>query len=444
MSDFIHSKLSSSIKLTLNEMSIPPGSRILVGLSGGIDSMVLTHVLHQLEFKVTAAHVNFQLRGNESDEDAHFVKKWCAENNIEILQHTIDTVQYSEIHKLNIQSAAREIRYNWWEELMQQGNYDYVATGHHKDDNVETFFINLFRGTGVKGLAGIPPKRGYFIRPLIKVSRKEIEEYAHSNNIPFRTDRTNESDKYLRNHIRHNMIPLLREYADDPDNMLNHTLPRIRLEWEAWEHAFKNWQTKNITQEGEQFFLHATEAEHPFLLRWLEERGFPWPLVYDYVKSVSPEKGKQLSYNEINLSRTKDGFCFEKISRLQPVEIYGEGTFNLNPGQFSIELVSADQYSPGIDRSIEYITKDAIHWPLTIRSALPGDYFHPIGMNGQRKKLQDFLVDLKLDSFEKRNIRLLTSGETVIWVLGIRLDERAKLTGREDEIYKLMFRKKEY
>src|SRR5687768_15492367 len=202
--------LVSAVRKTLLELGVLPRSRILVGVSGGVDSMVLLHVLNVLEYPIAAAHVNFNLRGNESDEDAALVRQWCQENDTMYFEHYIDTKEYASERKLNTQSAAREIRYQWWKELVASDSFDFVATAHHRDDAIETFFINLFRGTGIKGLKGIPAKRDFFIRPMLRISRTEIEDFASQYNIPFRIDRSNESDDYQRNRIRHHFIPLLR------------------------------------------------------------------------------------------------------------------------------------------------------------------------------------------------------------------------------------------
>lgn len=428
--------LSTTVQSALFASGIKNDSRMLIGVSGGVDSMVLLHVLYNLGYAIAVSHVNFQLRAEDSDMDAALVRHWCSEHKVEYYEHAVNTKEYAETNRMNIQSAAREIRYNIWEDLQKKG-FDAVITAHHKNDNMETFFINLFRGTGIKGLAGIPSKRGLFVRPMLEVSRSMIEEYALQNNIPFRTDLSNLTDAYLRNHIRHHMIPLLREYASDPENLLSNTLPRIRLEWEAWEYSFKRWESDQVVEINGAYMLNATVEEHPFLLRWLEEKGLPWPLAHDYIKSNSSNKGNVLEHNSYILSRTKDGFHLDQKQNPTLLKIYAEGKYSFGQKVFSIERITKENFSITSDKNIEFISADIVHWPLTIRPVSHGDYFQPFGMNGQTKKLQDFLVDHHLDYYEKRNTLVLTSDENIIWVIGMRLDERARVTVDNGEVYRL-------
>ncbi|HUR30942.1 MAG TPA: tRNA lysidine(34) synthetase TilS [Saprospiraceae bacterium] len=438
---FMPNKSSGSfikmVKKTLLELAVPASSNILIGVSGGVDSMVLLTVMKDLGYNISVAHVNFHLRGNESDNDASLVKNWCNENKIPFFQHDADTHSYADQNNLNIQSAAREIRYQWWEAMANEKSFDFVATAHHRDDAIETFFINLLRGTGIKGLSGIPIRRDLYIRPLIEVSRAEIEEFATLNNTPFRTDRSNETDDYHRNRIRHHLIPVVREFAVDPDTLMEHSLNRIRTEWNAWEFYYQKWIKENIISEGENFRIHVVRVDQPFFLRWLEEKGIPWPLGFDYVNSTLSNTGKVLEYGIYRLSRTGDGFYLEKNETFELILIDKPGMYDLGNMKFSIEHVSQSEFQTSKDSFTEFISVESFQWPLIIREINPGDHFQPLGMQGQTKKLQDFLVDLKLENFEKRQTRVLTSGDKIIWVIGKRLDERFKVGKESNEVYKL-------
>ena len=187
------------------------GRRLLLACSGGLDSMVMVDLFHKLSFDMAIAHCNFQLRGMESFEDQNFVHNYAETNNIELFITQFDTEAFAEDYKLSTQVAARELRYSWFYELLETKKYDYILTAHHADDNLETFLINFVRGTGLEGLTGIPAQNGTIIRPLLIFSRKEIEQYAKENNIEWREDSSNTSDKYLRNNIRHNLVPVLKE-----------------------------------------------------------------------------------------------------------------------------------------------------------------------------------------------------------------------------------------
>lgn len=439
MTNLLSDPLVLMVRKSLTELRIKPETEILVGVSGGVDSMALLSILHLLGQTIAAAHINFQLRGTDSDEDAMLVRKWCVKNNVPYFEHVADTLNYSEEKKLNIQSAAREIRYNWWAELVKNKQFDFVATAHHRDDAIETFLINLLRGSGMKGLTGIPAKRDYYIRPLLIASKAQIEAYAERNQIPFRIDKSNASNDYHRNKIRHHVIPILREYAQDSASMMDQTLTRTRFEWVAWDQAYQNWSAINAVEKEGEFFLTASEPEQPFLLRWLEEKGFPWPLTYDYVKATKAEPGKSLEAKSMLLTRTREGFYLGKMKSSESIMLEGPGTYSLQRGNLTIEVVSGENFIKNEDRGIEFINASVLKWPLQIREVLPGDHFQPLGMNGQTKTLQDFLVNLKLDNFEKRQTRILLSGENILWVVGRRLDERSRVTPNEKEVYKFTY-----
>ncbi len=432
-----NSSLYQTIRKKLGDLGIRPGTNLLVGVSGGVDSMVLLTVLKDLDYVPTAAHVNFQLREKDSDADAALVRTWCSERNVQYLELQADTKQYATAHKLNTQSAAREIRYTWWKELVTKESFDWMATAHHQDDSIETFFLNLLRGTGIKGLRGIPAQRNYFIRPMIDISRNEIESFASTYNIPFRTDRSNDSDDYQRNRIRHHLIPLLRELNPDFNAVMTSEKKRIELEWEAWDNSYQSWQRNNLSPDGEGLNIKIEPAEHAFLLRWLEEKNFPWPLSYDFITSSHADSGKVLIRNHFRLSRTISGFYFETTELFPSVIIDSPGIFQIGNHTLTIERVPGHMFAIESDPDVEFADLYNVSWPLEITSIAVGDSFQPIGMQGKNKKIQDYLVDLKLEQHEKNKVRVLRSKEHIIWLVGKRLDERVKVNPGAKEIYRL-------
>lgn len=442
MPENFSSTFLTRVRKTLSGIPIMPGSRILAGVSGGVDSMTLLFVLKELGYQITAAHVNFQLRGDESDLDKDLVETFCRTKEIHFLQKSVDTNTYAKKNKLNTQLAAREIRYQWWSELMQSGLYDFVATAHHADDHIETLFINLFRGTGIKGMQGIPVHRGDYIRPLLRISRNEIETFAETFQIPFRTDRSNETDDYLRNRIRHYLMPVVFDLAPNIEASLRHSVKRMALEWNAWEEAFNRWEKRNVQPHGEGYKIETTEQQNAFLLRWLEKTGMPWSLVYDFVYAVLPDSGKEILYKSNRLIRIKGGFYFEKIAPAESVIITQPGIFSFSAGELIIESTDINSFTKESGPMLEYINAGAVRWPLILRHVQEGDRFMPFGMHGKQKKLQDFLVDLKLDGLEKSGIRILTSPDHILWVIGYRIDERVRITESTTEVFKLEYRRK--
>ena len=421
----------------MQSLGVPDDARVLVGVSGGADSMVLLHAFHALKYKITAAHVNFKLRGEESDQDAEYVRNWCHANQIPFLLLEADTKKYAEDNNLNTQQAARQIRYTWWEDLKGSNSIDYVATAHHLDDNIETFFVNLLRGTGIKGLSGIPAERDGFIRPMLEVSRHEIEEYASAFQIAYRIDSSNLKDDYQRNKIRHHLVPLLEELSPGFSSRMQHNLVRAKKEWEDFDRSFHSWVRSNIHVEKHGFQILDNKEYPAFLLKWLEEEGMPWNLSLDFISSGKENEGKVLHYQDLTLSRTGKGYFFQKENKREIIEINSPGTYEFYNGILTIQELSEIPATWPRGSSTEFVSPSVMQFPLHIRHVEPGDAFQPLGMNGHHKKLQDLLVDRKLEMHEKHNVRVLANQHHIIWVVGIHLDERAKVTKGDPFVYKL-------
>lgn len=433
--------LIAGVRRNLNQMGIPAGAPILAGVSGGLDSMSLLFILHQLGYAVTAAHVNFNLRGSASINDALFIKQWCLDQNIPYLELSTDTKAYAAEMHVNTQTAARQIRYAWWEQVASDQSLDYIATAHHLDDSLETLFLNLLRGTGIKGMLGIPARRDKYIRPLLDCTRQQIEAFALAYSIPYRTDESNQEDTYQRNKLRHHLIPLLKDLNPDFYAVMEHNLHRMRIEWESWEEAYGLWQEQNVKphQDGFQIQEHTQKG---FFLRWLEERGFPWQLSFDYLSSVGKDKHHVLQHDRYKLSRTHHGYFFEEPQPATQIIIPHPGHYDLGHFSFSILPVEPSSVTFSKDPEVEFINSQAVQWPLHLRSVKPGDHFQPFGMNGKSRKLQDLMVDLKMDHYAKERVMLLCNAHHILWVTGIRLDERARIQTGDTIIYKVEMRPK--
>jgi len=431
-----------SLEKSMKAWHISRQANLLLGVSGGIDSMVMLHGLHQLKYSITVAHVNFKLRGSESDGDTNLVKNWCLEHQIPFLLKEIDTKKFAEEENLNTQLAARKIRYDWWNQLHHQEKFDYIATAHNLDDQVETFFINVLRGTGMKGLQGIPPQRDYFIRPLLDISRKEIEAYAAEFQVPFRTDSSNLADDYHRNRIRHHLIPLLQEMTPGFDARMKHNLLRLQKEWTTWENAYHDWIDSAVKSNVDSYAIEFNSNHEGFLLRWLEEKGIPWNLAADFISSESGNSGHVLQMDDHHLSRTRTGYFFEKIKTIEKLIIAQPGVYFHNDLVFSIHPVDSQKIKMDSDPLEEFISGSVVKFPLLLRPVEPGDAFQPLGMQGRQKKIQDLLVDRKLEMHEKSNVRLLTNDQHILWVAGIQLDERAKVTEDDEVVYIVTYKNK--
>lgn len=403
--------------------------KLLLAVSGGLDSMVLTHLFHQLNYNFALAHCNFQLRGIESFEDQKFVQNYADENKIQVFITQFDTQAFAKDYKLSTQVAARELRYNWFYELLHENNFDYLLTAHHADDNLETFLINLSRGTGIDGLTGIPTENEQIIRPLLQFSREKIAEYASENNISWREDSSNASDRYLRNKIRHDLIPILKDINPNFLSAFQKTqnfLQEAKVMVEDASIMVYQQVAQEIGDEIHYDLKQLTRLSNykSYLYQWLREFGFTaWEDIYDLVEAQS---GKMIYANEFRLLKNREFLILSSIKMLENQEFFiNEGEKEVNiPLNITFEVVN-DYFV--MENTTIFVDQNKIKFPLILRRWKQGDVFQPLGMKGQTKKLSKFFKDEKYSILEKENVWLLCSQTEIVWIVGMRQDERFKI-----------------
>ena len=422
---------------------------ILIAISGGVDSVVLTHLLYKLGANIGLAHVNFQLRGEESNQDAFFVKSLAEQMKIAVFFKTIDTNSYAKQHKQSTQMAARETRYQWFEELLAKENYNYILTAHHADDAIETFFINLSRSSGLEGLTGIPSQNNNVVRPLLPFSRADIEEYALANKLIWREDASNATTKYLRNKIRHELVPVLKAIFPNFQTTFSQTQTHLK-ESQALVKDYiskikpKIWEERNDKRYLSLEVLQEMPNTKAVLYELLKEYGFTeWNVI---CKLLDAQTGKQVFSKDYFLLKDRSflvlGVIKETNYKPQQVGVGDvfvvEGT-NSTPKNYKISALSQSEINMEKygDLNEAYIDKSKIKLPFTVRNWKKGDYFYPLGMQG-KKKISNFLIDQKTALFEKEKIQLLCdANNTVVWVIGKRLDNRFKITEKTTDIIKI-------
>lgn len=406
------------------------GKKILLATSGGKDSMVMVHLFQQLEYKIGIAHCNFQLRGMESFEDQNFVQEYAATNDIPVFITQFDTKAFSEDYKISTQVAARELRYNWFYELLETEKFDYILTAHHADDNLETFLINLSRGTGLEGLTGIPEQNEKVIRPLLAFSQEEMEEYARLNNIQWREDSSNASDKYLRNKIRHHLVPMLKELNPNFLSSFHKTQTYLQEAQVMVEDAsIMVYQQVAKQNEDDIYFdlkkLKKLPNYKSYLYQWLKEFEFSaWDDIYDLVESQS---GKYIFSPEYRLLKDRDSLILSPINFENNEEKY---FINENQKEVKVPLNLTFCKVADINlttNSAIFVDADKLQYPLILRRWNEGDSFQPFGMNGKSKKVSKLFKDEKLSLIEKENSWLLCSNEQIVWIIGLRQDERFRI-----------------
>ena len=416
---------------------LDPDSKILLGISGGIDSICLAHLLIKLEYKVVFAHCNFKLRGKESDEDLEFVKNLASDYDIPFYHCSFETKEYSNQNKISIQMAARELRYKWLENLRQKISADYIAIAHNLDDRVETFFINILKGTGIRGTISMKCKNTYTIRPLMFASRADIVDYVKKNKLIYREDSSNFSDKYLRNKIRHKLIPILKEINPSINKTINNDNSILTDTFTIYNNVInKVFHDLAISYNSGYKILKKDLLQLEPLGIYIYEffNGFGFSDFDAITKSIAKKSGIQFFSKTHKLLIDRDYVIIEKNEEESFSEclIKKESKSIEHPINISFqikqELVSNfNNYSACFDY-------DKLKFPLKIRKWKNGDKFIPLGMKNY-KKISDFFIDIKLDVFTKEKTFLLCSGDKIIWIVGHRIDERFRITAKTKKTY---------
>lgn len=417
---------------------------ILVGVSGGIDSVVLLDLLDKGGYNFVIAHCNFQLRGEESDGDERLVVELARKYDVPLFKTTFDTADYAQEKKISIEMAARDLRYQWFEEMRVTHHCDFIAVAHHRDDQIETFFLNLARGTGLNGLTGMKPINGKVVRPLLFASRNEIEKYRHEHFLEFREDGSNASLDYQRNKIRHTLLPVMetlnpsfREglvktmgYLDDSLKIFNQSIQQ------NWERVVQRTGTDYLISIPE---LKLLEPLATYLFEFLKPFGFNSDVVDDIILGLDGISGKQFLSVSHRLVRDRESLILTPLLSENQRQFYLDENVELmtHPVLLKISFVqNDDHFKMSKSPLIAYIDRDRIHFPLLIRKWQSGDYFKPLGMSGL-KKVSDFFIDMKFSLPEKQNSWILANGEQLVWIIGHRLDDRFKITSDTKVILKI-------
>ncbi len=431
-------KLENHIQQNLSFLK---DKKLLLAVSGGIDSMVLVDLFHKLKYDVAVAHCNFQLRGQESDDDEEFVKSQVEKLNIPLFIQKFDTKKFAEQKKLSIQVVARNLRYDWFYTLLVNQNFDFIITAHHLDDSIETFLINFTRGTGLEGLTGIPVQNDKIIRPLLAFSRDEIVAYAQQNDTKWREDSSNSTDKYWRNKLRHDVIPVLKELNPSLLPSFQNTIDSLQQSHSLVKDASKNMYQKVVTEEEHHTEIDLTKLlkltnYKAYLFQWLQPFGFTdWKAVYDLIESNS---GKQVfSETHILLKNRNTLLLSPKQTRENNEVFWVEKNQNEVKVPLKLSFCNVSDISTQGTNTI-FVDEDKLSFPLTICRWEEGDVFYPFGMKG-KKKLSKYFKDEKLSLIEKSKVWLLCSDNQIIWVVGKRQDERFKITKQTTKILQINF-----
>ncbi len=417
------------------------GTHVIVGLSGGADSTALLMVLLRLGYRCTAVHCNFHLRGAESDRDQQFVTELCKKAGVELIICSYDTKAYAAEHGISIEMAARELRYADFERIMNDTGADAICIAHHRDDSVETVLLNLIRGTGIKGLTGIKPRNGHIIRPLLCVSRQEIEDWLHKEDQPYITDSTNLETYYTRNKIRLQLLPLMRTINPDADNAIATTAAHLQESYSFYRDTIDKAADKVIRRTDDGFAIDIRQlAELPstsaFLFETLSPLGFNSTQTEQIAASAGSQPGLRFRSATHEIVKDRNEFLVKTLS----VNGHEPVTLDIRPGN-SVTLpdgriltVSTASAGTPISKNPNIATFDIAgvgQGTLTVRPWKYGDRFVPFGMKGS-KLVSDFLTDIKVSPSNRKNQLVVSFNKEIIWILGRRTCNRHRVTDQTE------------
>lgn len=407
---------------------------VLVGFSGGADSVALLSILVQLGYSCIALHCNFHLRGDESARDEQFAEETARSLGVPFHQIDFDTTLYAREHHLSIEMAARELRYHWFEEMRQWFGAQAIAVAHHRDDSVETVLLNLVRGTGIRGMGGIRPKNGYVVRPLLTVSRTDILAWLEEQHLSYVTDSTNLSDAYTRNFIRLRVLPLLEELNPSVRAAITRTADHLAETEAIYLHVVEEAR-RQLVEEGSRISI-ARLMNYPspatILYELMKPYGFTRQVVDDIFGSLTKESGKMFYSSDYRLMKDREYLLLSPVctDEIQEYFFGSDGVFEdlwRGPVELSFrKIVISNDFDIRKDKCIAYFDYDKLSFPLTLRRWREGDWFIPFGMKG-RKKLSDYFSDHKFSRIDKEQAWLLCSGENILWIVGERSDNRFRI-----------------
>ena len=452
--------LQRFIDFIKKENLFQPKDKLLLAVSGGVDSVVLCEVCKQAGFDFVIAHCNFKLRGEESERDELFVRELAKKYNAEIFVKKFDTEKYAEQNKISIQVAARELRYEWFNFLIgnkqnaisnKQTNDNcplpiahWIITAHHANDNLETLLINFFKGTGINGLRGILPKNKKIIRPLLFARKEELLEFAKENNLSFVEDSSNASDKYTRNYFRNKLIPGIQKvFPQAEDNLLNN-IQRFKDIEMLYQQSIDLHKNKLIEKKGEEVHIPVLKllksAPLPTIVyEIIKDFGFTSNQTEEVIKLLKSDSGKYVQSSTHRLLKNRSWLIISPNNTNLSENILieeNDTSIEFINGKLSFQKIVTDNSQLTPDRYIAMLDADEIIFPLLLRKWKQGDYFYPLGMS-KKKKLSRFFIDQKLSLTEKENIWLLEMNKKIIWVVGQRIDDRFKITAKTKNILKV-------
>lgn len=416
-----------------------PSHKLLIGVSGGVDSVVLCDLCAKAGFSFGVAHANFSLRGSESDEDESFVRQLAAAYNAPLHVNRFHTESYASEQSQSIQVAARALRYAWFRELLDS-SYDYILTAHHADDNIETVLMNFFRGTGISGLRGIQPSKERLVRPLLPFSKAQITTYAQQHGLSWREDSSNASEKYSRNYFRHAVIPAIKQVYPEVEQNLLSNIRRFNDIELLYHQAIAAHRKKLITVKGNETFMPVLMLKKTFPLQTvlyeiIRPFQFSSHQVNDVIRLLDAEQASFVQSSTHRIIRNRNWLIISPLHTTETAHVIIEESdrkVQFARGILELKLKKAAHHAIPTSPAVACLDSSSLVFPLVLRRWKAGDYFYPLGL-GKKKKVSRFLIDQKISPTEKERVWVLESDKRICWVVGLRIDDRFKITPHTPE-----------
>ena len=428
-----------------NQQIFTRNHKLLVAASGGKDSMVLCHLLFSMEFNISLIHVNYHLRGEESDTEALLVETWANDRKLKFFKKNV----FIDPNSANRQELARNIRYEFFDQIREEYNYDYILTAHHEADLIETFFINLNRGSGLRGLKSIRYQNGFRIRPLIHISQSAILTYLKEHKVPYHEDSSNLKNIYSRNYLRNEVIPLLEKRFPQFQKNAHQSIQYLQELSEYMIAQETIWETSHVFYMENEYKILKPNLQNKILFSsWLSRFGFHHDQIQDILNGMTAVGNQYFSKDHYQLLIDRDYLLMSQSKTFQNeikhvINIQEEITIKLPNGSIRFlpdtDIPSSEELRS--DPTKVYFDNDLIHEQLIIRSWLPGDFIRPLGMNGKKKKLQDIFTDQKIDRNSKSDILVVQHQDDIIWIVGHTLSEKYKITEKSTRAFRIIFSK---
>jgi tRNA(Ile)-lysidine synthase len=424
------------------EQLFTAGEKILLAVSGGADSVVMAHLFHTAGFSFAIAHCNFQLRGEESERDEQFVSQLGAQYQVPVHKIRFDTAAYVATHRVSVQVAARELRYQWLEDTRNIHGYTLIATAHHMQDNVETVLMNFCKGSGLAGLHGILPRQGAIIRPLLFAQKEEILAYVEKHALAFVEDSSNPTDKYTRNFFRHRVLPPMQEAYPGAVLHMAGTIERIREAELLYQEAVARHTKRLLEQKGNSFMvpvlkLQKTRPQHTIAYELFRAFGVTPAQVGQVLELLQRESGRYVATPTHRIIRNRQWLLITPQAQQEADHIVIEkDQAHIHAADGHLKLRVQERAALGsIPTAAHIACLDSRHirYPLILRRWKQGDYFYPLGMD-KKKKLSRFFIDQKLSLPQKEQVWVLESAKRIVWIVGMRIDNRFKITDSTKEV----------